>query len=104
MRTNHRRLAATAKRAALTTLGQKLRNAREHAEHTQQTVADNLAVVVQTVRNWETGNMSLTKRQPSLWPPSTAYIPTNSPLIPRHTPPINFHPAPTNGSTLITNS
>ena len=55
MGTVNRNVASTAKQNALTSLGMRLRAARENTGLTQQAVAERLDVTAQTVRNWEAG-------------------------------------------------
>ncbi len=50
-----RTIASTAKHAALSMLGRKLRDTRRQAGLTQREVGAHLGVTGQTVRNWETG-------------------------------------------------
>ena len=55
MEEEKRSIAASAKRAVLRRLGNRLRQARERCRMTQVRVAEILEVTPQTVRNWETG-------------------------------------------------
>ena len=55
MEKNNRKVASTAKQAALSTLGERLHAARINAGLTQQRVAERLEATLQSVRNWEPG-------------------------------------------------
>lgn len=62
METGNRNVAFAAKRAALAALGERLRAARTSAGLTQKTVAEQLEVSSQTVRNWEAGRHEPTEQ------------------------------------------
>ncbi len=55
MEKNNRKVASTARQAALSTLGEQLGAARINAGLTQQRVAERLEATLQSVRNWEPG-------------------------------------------------
>lgn len=55
MAQNYRKIAASAREAALKSFGLRLQEARGSVGLTQEAVADKLNVSTQTVRNWESG-------------------------------------------------
>ena len=95
MDTRNRIVAHSAKQAALNTLGKTLRTARETAQLTQQTVAEELNVTAQTVRNWETGKHE--PNQETMLSLATLYALHPNNLAPgaQTIPPADLHGRPT---------